>query len=69
MSTIRRPAEWLSLEDIAEDLGVPVASLYQWRTKRTGPVGVKVGRHVRVRRSEYERWLATRADGDRGDAA
>jgi len=53
----------LSVQELAEYLGVPVATLYQWRTKRYGPVGLRVGKHIRYRRQEVERWLASLSDG------
>jgi predicted DNA-binding transcriptional regulator AlpA len=48
-----------SVHDLAKFLGVPVATLYQWRTKRYGPVGLRVGKHIRYRPADVERWLAT----------
>jgi excisionase family DNA binding protein len=53
--------EWFSPETLAAFFGVPVASVYAWRHKRTGPQGIKVGRHVRYRRAEVERWLKQQA--------
>lgn len=55
----------LSLPEVADYLGVPVATLYQWRHHAVGPKGIKVGRHVRVRESELMRWLDAQADPDR----
>ena len=46
-----------TIDEIAEYLGVPVPTLYQWRYKKTGPRGSKVGRHVRYRWSDVEKWL------------
>jgi excisionase family DNA binding protein len=48
----------LTAEDLAEYLGVPVATLYAWRYHRQGPPGFRVGRHLRYRRTDIERWLA-----------
>jgi predicted DNA-binding transcriptional regulator AlpA len=39
--------------------GVPVTTVYQWRTKRYGPVGLRIGKHVRYRPADVERWLST----------
>ena len=47
---------WLSPEEIAERYGVPLATIYGWRTKGYGPRGVKIGRHVRYPADEVERW-------------
>lgn len=46
-----------SIQDLADYLGVPVQTVYQWRMKDYGPRGVKVGKHVRFRPAEVERWL------------
>ena len=53
--------EYLSPEQLAEHLNVPVNTIYNWRYKGYGPVGIKVGRHVRYRRSEVEQWLEQQA--------
>lgn len=49
--------QFLSPEGLADYLGLPVGTIYQWRHKGTGPRGIKVGKHVRYRRSDVERWL------------
>lgn len=48
---------WLTLEEIANDLRLPLSTIYQWRTVGRGPKGIKVGKHVRVSRREYDAWL------------
>ncbi len=55
----------LSTEDVATYLGVPLATVYQWHYRRTGPTALKVGRHLRYRRDDVERWLAEQAVGER----
>jgi len=55
----------LSPEDLAEYLGVPLATVYRWRARRTGPPGLRVGKHVRYRREVVERWLDEQADPKR----
>ncbi len=47
----------LGPNEVAEYLGVPVNTLYQWRSHRTGPPAIRVGRHLRYRASALERWL------------
>lgn len=57
----------LSPEEVSAILGgIPLATLKRWRTERTGPVALHIGRHVRYRRSAVEAWLAAR---DRDAAA
>lgn len=52
----------LTLNEVSDYLGVPLTTLYQWRHAGTGPRGVKVGKHVRVRESDLLRWLDGRRD-------
>lgn len=47
---------------VADALGIPVQTLYVWRTKGAGPRGIKVGRHLRYRRSDVEAWLDAQTD-------
>ncbi|HJP73494.1 MAG TPA: helix-turn-helix domain-containing protein [Pseudonocardiaceae bacterium] len=44
--------------DVAEYLGVPVNTLYAWRTKGYGPTGRRIGKHVRYRPADVEQWVA-----------
>jgi excisionase family DNA binding protein len=39
----------LSVDEVAEFLGIPVATLYQWRHKGAGPDAYRVGRAPPVR--------------------
>lgn len=47
----------LTLQEVADYLSVPPATLYAWRHKGTGPKGLRVGRHVRYRKNDLEAWL------------
>jgi excisionase family DNA binding protein len=47
----------LTIQQLADYLGVPVATLYQWRWRGDGPLGFRVGRHVRYRWSDIEDWV------------
>jgi excisionase family DNA binding protein len=47
---------WTPFE-LASYLGVPLATLYSWRYKGDGPRSIKVGRHLRYRAADVERWL------------
>jgi excisionase family DNA binding protein len=47
----------MSTEDLSDYLGVPVQTLYQWRTKRKGPLGRKIGKHVRYRPEDVDAWV------------
>lgn len=48
----------LTIQDIADEFRVPVATVRRWRFKGTGPPSFKVGRHVRYRREAVDAWVA-----------
>jgi excisionase family DNA binding protein len=52
--------EWLSPAQVAELFGLPVKSIYEWSTKRTGPPKYRIGRHLRFKRSEVNEWADSR---------
>jgi excisionase family DNA binding protein len=52
----------VSIPELAEYLGVPVASVRTWRANRSGPRGIRVGRHIKYRLSDVELWLELRSD-------
>ena len=49
--------EILTPTEVAELLKVPVATLYAWRHKKTGPRAAEIGRHLRYRRRDVEEWF------------
>ena len=51
----------LSPQEVADWLGVPVNTLYQWRHRGEGPLGFRVGKHVRYRREDVAAWIDERA--------
>lgn len=46
--------------EVAELLGVPVATLANWRCAGKGPPFLKIGRHVRYRPGDVDAWIADR---------
>lgn len=54
--------DFLSPEELAEYLDIPTGTVYRWRQHSLGPRGLRIGRHVRYRRSEVEAWLERQAD-------
>jgi excisionase family DNA binding protein len=44
-------------EEIADYLGVPLGTVYQWSSRGGGPRLIKVGRHLRARWSDIEAYL------------
>jgi len=63
MSEHREPL--VGTREVSNYLGIPETTLAQWRFKRCGPRGYKVGRHVKYRLSEVDAWLDARADHER----
>ena len=47
---------------VASYYGVPVATIYGWRTKGEGPRAIRVGKPARYRRADVEAWLDQHAD-------
>ena len=56
MTTNSDQHTWLSNEDVAKRYGVSIDTVRKWRHERTGPVGLRFGRHVRYSLAELERW-------------
>jgi excisionase family DNA binding protein len=51
------PAErWISRQELAHRLGVPVKTPAVWASKGTGPPFARFGRHVRYRLSDVIAW-------------
>ncbi len=53
-------------DELASFLGIPVATIYRWRSRGDGPRGIRVGRHVRYRIEDVERWLDEQRDRHQG---
>lgn len=47
-----------TVQEVAAFLKVPPRTLYRWRYRGEGPPGFRVGRHLRFRWEEVEKWLA-----------
>lgn len=47
----------LTPPELSEHLGVPVATLSQWRYLGKGPAFMRVGKHIRYRSEAVEAWL------------
>ncbi|MGW7279688.1 helix-turn-helix domain-containing protein [Streptomyces sp. NPDC054844] len=62
------PDRYLTPDDIAEIFGVPIETVYQWRKKRTGPAGFRVGKHLRYDPADIRAYVTECKSLDR-DAA
>lgn len=58
---MRSTEDLYSPKELAEMLGVPLGSLYRWNYLGTGPLPIRVGRHVRYRPTDVDDWLEQRA--------
>ncbi|MFB7173370.1 helix-turn-helix transcriptional regulator [Streptomyces sp. NPDC056254] len=63
------PDRYLNPDDIAELFDVPVETVYQWRKKRTGPPGFRVGKHLRYDPADVYAWIAEQKRADLSQAA
>ncbi len=52
--------QYIGAEDVAEQFGVPLKTVYQWNHAGNGPPHYRIGRHVRYRVSEVEAWAESR---------
>ncbi|MEU5065529.1 helix-turn-helix domain-containing protein [Streptomyces virginiae] len=63
------PDRYLTPDDIAELFDVPVETVYQWRKKRTGPPGFRVGKHLRYDPTDVGAWITEQKRADLSQAA
>lgn len=54
----------LTIADLCEELGIARSTFYDWRAKGRAPKCIKLPNgDLRIRRVEFERWLAEHEDG------
>ncbi len=64
MSTTKLGLEPLiGVEELAEYLGVPVQTIYDWRLSGRAPRAYKFGKHLRFAASDVAAWLEERHEG------
>ncbi len=56
----------MSVDEVADFLGIPVNTLYQWRHKGTGPTAFRVGRFLRYDPANVRDWLTTASEVGHG---
>ncbi|MER6152110.1 helix-turn-helix domain-containing protein [Streptomyces hirsutus] len=56
------PDRYLTPVNLADLLGVPVETVYQWRRKQTGPCGFRVGRHLRFDPEDVRVWVESQME-------
>jgi predicted DNA-binding transcriptional regulator AlpA len=57
------PQRLWGVQDVAEFLGIPARTLYQWRHQGYGPRGRRVGRYLRYDPRDVREWFASLNDG------
>lgn len=54
----------LSIAELAGYLGVPVATIYDWRVEGKGPRGIRIGRHVKFAVADVRVWVDAHREPD-----
>lgn len=68
MSTTKLELEPLiGVEELAEYLGVPVQTIYDWRLSGRAPRAYKLGKHLRFAVSDIAEWQEQRHEGGAHD--
>jgi len=60
------PARLWTLAETADFLRIPVATLYQFNHKGTGPTFFRIGKHCRYDPCDVKAWLDRRRSRSRG---
>jgi predicted DNA-binding transcriptional regulator AlpA len=45
------------VEDVSAYLGVPIKTLYKWRTEKYGPDAMRLGKHLRYDPEDVVAWV------------
>ena len=56
----------LSIDELAEYPGVPIKTIYEWRQSGRGPVGIRMGRHLKFAVSDVRAWLDEKRESQPG---
>ncbi|MFD3474016.1 helix-turn-helix domain-containing protein [Streptomyces sp. NPDC058695] len=60
----RLPVRYLTPDDLVDMFDLPsVETVYQWRRKRVGPRGFRVGRHLRYDPDDVRAWVESLQEG------
>lgn len=62
-STAERPSDKLTIAEVCADLDISRRTFYEWRAKGRAPKCIRLPNGgLRIRRSEYLRWLDAREE-------
>ena len=56
----------MDVEELAEYLGVPVTTIYDWRTNGKGPPAYRFGKRLKFAVSDVKAWLAAQRESGAG---
>ncbi len=56
MSSVQQQ-KLIGVEELAEWLGVATSTIYGWQLKGGGPTALKIGRLLKFRPADVEKWL------------
>ena len=56
----------LNIEELAEYLDVPVATIYDWRVDGKGPCAIRIGRRVKFTITDVNAWIARQRESSPG---
>jgi predicted DNA-binding transcriptional regulator AlpA len=62
--SLRAENDLMNVEQAAQYLGLAVATLYTWRTRRVGPPAARIGNRLKYSRALLDQWI----DGRMGHA-
>ena len=48
----------IDVAELAAYLGVPVSTIYDWRTHGKGPTAYRFGKHLKFAVSDVQKWVA-----------
>ena len=51
-----------SVQDVADYLGIPLKTLYNWRTRGIGPRARRVGRYLRYEEHDVRAWFSAQSE-------
>lgn len=59
---------WLTTQDLADRYDIPLATVRRWRLRGGGPLGVRIGKHVRYAESDVLAWEMERRQAEKAAA-
>ena len=68
MDTETQPTPWgleplIDVGELATYLGIPVSTIYDWRTRGLGPPAYRFGKHLKFSVSDVRVWIEQQRDG------